>query len=233
VSLLSNSNREPILCYVTDRRILSTVEPAGRLEVLLCKIGAAASAGVDWIQIREKDLFGRDSAWLTRQALKRAAESAVGGANPARILVNDRLDVALAERAGGVHLPEKGFAVPEAKRLANSRGQGKDFLVGVSCHGLEAARRAATEGADYIFFGPLFATPSKTAYGAPQGLERLAEVCRMVSVPVLAIGGITRENVAPCLSAGASGVAAIRLFQDTEDLASLVQAMRKPVPYNN
>jgi thiamine-phosphate pyrophosphorylase len=213
---------------VTDRHILSGVEPADPLESLLHIISSAAAAGIDWIQIREKDLFGKDCASLTHEALKRAAASSARGANSPRIFVNDRLDVALAERAGGVHLGERSLAVEEAKRLVDSRGRGGDFLIGVSTHSLGAARSAARDGADYIFFGPVFATPSKASYGPPQGLERLAEVCHAVSIPVLAIGGITPENTLSCLSAGTAGVAAIRLFQDAPDLKSLVQAMRKP-----
>jgi len=94
---------------------------------------------------------------------------------------------------------------------------------------MEAARTAASGGADYLFFGPVFATPSKEAYGLPQGLERLAEVCRSVPIPVLAIGGITVANASACLAAGSSGIAAIRLFQDAPDMLALVQSLRKLV----
>jgi len=92
---------------------------------------------------------------------------------------------------------------------------------------MEAARTAASGGADYLSFGPVFATPAKEAYGPPQGLERLAEVCRSVPIPVLAIGGITVANASACLAAGASGIAAIRLFQDAPDMLALVQSLRK------
>jgi len=227
VSRVSNSTREPLLCYVTDRRGLSGVETQEARQALLRKIRAAAAAGVDWIQIREKDLSGRDCSALTREALQRAAKSSASGRAPTRILVNDRLDVALSEGAGGVHLGESSLPVEEAKRLVLARGQQKDFLIGVSCHSLEAAKSAARSGADYLFFGPVFATPSKAAYGSPQGLERLAEVCRAVSIPVLAIGGITLENGKSCFSASAAGIAAIRLFQDADDLPWLVRALRQ------
>jgi len=187
----------------------------------------AAAAGVDWIQIREKDLSGRDCGLLTREALQRAAKSRAGNATPTRILVNDRLDVALSEGAGGVHLSENSLPLPEAKRLVRAQALSQDFLIGVSCHSLEAARSTASGGADYLFFGPIFSTPSKAAFGAPQGLERFAEVCRAVSIPVLAIGGITLANASACLAAGASGIAAIRLFQDARDMSSLVQSLRQ------
>jgi thiamine-phosphate pyrophosphorylase len=193
----------------------------------LLRVETAAAAGVDWIQIREKDLSGRDCGLLTREALQRAAKSRAGNATPTRILVNDRLDVALSEGAGGVHLSENSLPLPEAKRLVRAQALSQDFLIGVSCHSLEAARSAASGGADYLFFGPIFSTPSKAAFGAPQGLERFAEVCRAVSIPVLAIGGITLANASACLAAGASGIAAIRLFQDARDITSLVQSLRK------
>ncbi len=225
MSRLGKSSGGLILCYVTDRHSLSEAESRKAQELLLSKIEAAAAAGVDWIQIREKDLSGRDCGLLTREALQRAAKSTARNAAPTLILVNDRQDVALSERAGGVHLGEDSLPLLEAKRLSNAQGQ--DFLIGVSCHSLEAARSAASGGADYLFFGPVFATPSKAAFGAPQGLDRLADVGRAVTIPVLAIGGITLTNASDCLAAGASGIAAIRLFQDARDMSSLVQSLRK------
>jgi thiamine-phosphate pyrophosphorylase len=227
VSRLNKTSSGPLLCYVTDRRSLSEINPAEQLETLLHQIGAAAEAGVDWIQIREKDLSGKDYSSITHEALKRAAKSSASKTVATRILVNDRVDVALAERAGGVHLGEKSLPIGEARRVVENRGEEKDFLVGVSCHSLEQAVAAASGGADYLFFGPVFGTPSKVAFGEPQGLVRLAEVCRAVSIPVLAIGGITLANAADCLAAGASGIAAIRLFQDARELGSFVQSLRK------
>jgi len=225
MSRLGKSSGGLILCYVTDRHSLSEAESRKAQELLLSKIEAAAAAGVDWIQIREKDLSGRDCGLLTREALQRAAKSTASNAAPTLILVNDRQDVALSERAGGVHLGEDSLPLLEAKRLSNAQAQGQDFLIGVSCHSLEAARSAASGGADYLFFGPVFA--SKAAFGAPQGLDRLADVCRAVTIPVLAIGGITLANASDCLAASASGIAAIRLFQDARDMSCLVQSLRK------
>jgi thiamine-phosphate pyrophosphorylase len=143
--------------------------------------------------------------------------------------VNDRLDVALAEPSDGVHLGENSLPVEDARRLLlafRTHAFARDFLIGVSCHSPEAAKSAAAGGADYIFFGPVFATPSKAAYGVPQGLERLAEVCSSVNIPVLAIGGISLANAASCFSAGASGIAAIRFFQDSADPVGVVRALR-------
>ena len=226
MSRRSNLRLTPVLCYVTDRHLVPVGAAADTREALLDKIGAAAAAGVDWIQIREKDLSGKDFAQLTRDALQGVAKTAANRATPVRIIVNDRLDIALSNRASGVHLSEDGLPIAEVKRLVNSSSNSKDFLVGKSCHSLEAAKSAEKSGAEYIFFGPIFATPSKAAYGAPQGLERLAEICRAVSIPVLAIGGVTVETAVACLRVGASGIAGIRLFQDASDLRSVAGILR-------
>jgi thiamine-phosphate pyrophosphorylase len=226
VSHVNKPNRVLILCYVTDRQALCKGRELDAREALLQKIQEAATAGVDWIQIRERDLSGKECAALTTAAIERAAGPPTNRQGPIRILVNDRLDVALSQAAGGVHLGENSLPVEKARKLADSRIPSQDFLIGVSCHSLKAATAAAKGGTNYIFFGPVFATPSKAAYGAPQGLARLAEVCRVVSLPVIAIGGITLDNAAHCLTAGASGIAAIRLFQDGQDLASLVKELR-------
>jgi thiamine-phosphate pyrophosphorylase len=222
---------KPILCYITDRRSLSAPPQKDLMDPLLDKIDLLAAAGIDWIQLREKDLSGKHSASLTREALKRVSKQAGHSKSATRIIVNDRLDVALAEQAAGVHLGENSLPVEEAKRLLlaypAAQTLAHKFLVGVSCHSLEAAKSAAAAGADYLYFGPIFATPSKAAYGAPHGLDRLAGVCGSVDIPVLAIGGITLENTSSCLSAGASGLAAIRLFQDSPDAASLVRSLRQ------
>lgn len=227
--LLPGKLRKPILCYVTDRKLLPGNTDESRLEWLLKKIESLAVAGVDWIQIREKDLPGNALAALTRNALERISRAAPGksaeGLIAPRMIVNDRLDVALAERAGGVHLGENSLPVAEVKRLLMAHS--RDFVVGVSCHSLDAARAAAADGADYLFFGPVFPTPSKAAFGLPQGLDRLREVCASVSIPVLAIGGITVDNAPACLAAGASGLAAVRLFQDTPHPSSTVHTLRQ------
>jgi len=227
VSPLNKSQRVPLLCYVTDRRSLVAAEPAEVRDILLRKVAAAAAAGVDWIQIREKDLSAKECSALTRDVLQLIANSVADVRSRARIVVNDRLDVALAVQADGVHLGEKSLPPQEARRFVNLLRREKDFLIGASCHSLEAVKVAEQDGADYLIFGPVFATPAKAVYGAPQGLEQLAEVCRAVALPVLAIGGITLENAASCLSAGASGIAVIRLFQDAGDMTAVVRALRR------
>jgi thiamine-phosphate pyrophosphorylase len=206
------------LCYVTNRKELSAVV-AEQTRLLLEKMESAARAGVDWLQIREKDLSGRELAALAAAALRRIPRSC-------GILVNDRLDVALACGAGGVHLSEASLPVADAKRLARESIPGADFLVGASVHSLGSALAAEQDGADYLIFGPVYETPSKLAFGQSQGLERLGEICRRISTPVLAIGGITARNAHRCVEAGASGIAAIRLFQNEENLDELVGRLR-------
>ena len=211
--------REITLCYVTERKGLE-VSPENQCEALVGRMEIAARAGVDWIQLREKDLPGRALAELLREALRRVPAGC-------RILLNDRLDVACALGAGGVHLGEESLSVEDARRLVGGRGATQDFLVGASTHSLAAALSAEKAGADYLVFGPVYATPSKAQYGPPQGIERLTEVCHAVSLPVLAIGGITLENARACLEAGASGIAAIRLFEEAGDLETVVEALSR------
>lgn len=211
-----------ILCYVTDRQSLHIAAGQGREAALAQHIESAVRAGVDWVQIREKDLPGNNLMELTRAAMRACNNSPAQ--NRARVLVNDRCDVAWAAGAAGVHLGEKSLPV----RVVVDARRGREpatFMVGTSCHSLDAAIRAAEEGGDYLFFGPVFATPSKVEFGAPQGLGKLAEVCRAVSIPVVAIGGITLANARACHNAGAAGIAAIRLFQQSGNLAEIVTSL--------
>lgn len=218
----------PILCYVTDRQSLPLSGNQNAVDLLSKKIAAVVVAGADWIQIREKDLPGKACASLVREAKQYCSASTPAST---RIIVNDRLDVALAEQAGGVHLGENSIPAAAAKGLIlRAEQDGKlaaDFLLGASCHSVGAAQTAAADGADYVFFGPVFATPSKAVYGVPQGLDHLAEVCAAVKIPVLAIGGITLENAGACLACGAAGIAAIRLFQDAPRPEKIISAFRQ------
>ncbi len=183
-------------CYITDRRTLPVHTK------LIDNIARNLAAGVEWIQIREKDLSARELFDLTALAL--------GLPNPhqAKILVNTRVDVALAAGANGAHLPG-GSPAPRRWRACSPKG----FLMGVSCHTLDEVRAGEQEGADYVVFGPVFAPRSKVTDLEPRGLNRLAEAARAVRIPVLALGGITRENAPDCMRAGAAGVAAISLYQ--------------------
>ncbi|MFZ0213636.1 MAG: thiamine phosphate synthase [Candidatus Acidiferrales bacterium] len=206
-----------VLCYVTDRHLTDSDSPAA--DLLAC-IERAAAAGIDWIQIREKGIEARELLELARRGIT-AVKNRPG--TPARVLVNDRLDVALAAGAAGVHLGGTSVPVAEVVRWRREENAASDFLIGVSCHRLDEAMEAEKAGASYIFFGPIFETPSKIVFGAPQGMEKLREVCSSVRIPVLAIGGITEENAGACFRAGAQGIAAIRMFQQAPDRATLLE----------
>jgi thiamine-phosphate pyrophosphorylase len=232
---LPNNLRRPILCFVTDRRALAKASQEGASHALLQVIVAAAEAGVDWIQIREKDLSTKEYSWLVKEALEHTVRPVGSGdRRAATIIVNGHLSVALARGAGGVHLGVDHLPVAETLSAVTSHYSAHprkpSFVVGSSCHSLQAAISASDEGADYISFGPVFATPSKAVYGPPQGLAKLEDVCRAVTIPVLAIGGVTLENAASCLEVGASGVAAIRLFQDAPDIRSVVEKLHGLTP---
>jgi thiamine-phosphate pyrophosphorylase len=210
-----------IVCYVTSRTSLASGAP---IPSLLDKIRAAIEAGADWVQIREKDLPARELAALAREAGAAAARTRGIAGKPA-IFVNDRLDVALASGASGVHLGRESAPAREVVRWCRSGNAPADFRIGVSCHSLEETREAESARADYVFFGPVYDTPSKRTFGAPKGIERLAEACRCVRIPVIAIGGVNAENATECLGAGAAGIAAIRMFQEVSDARALKEAV--------
>lgn len=174
---------------VTDRSLC----PGGSLTA---RVARAVAGGVDIVQLRERDMLAGELLSLALE-LREATEGR------SLLVVNDRADVALAAGADGLHLPERGLPVAAARRLL---GEGR--LVGRSVHSLAEAVRAAEEGADYLVVGSIYATRSHPG-ASPAGLGLLREVAARVSLPVLAIGGITAERVAEVVQAGASGVAVI------------------------
>ena len=184
-------SRFPSLLVVSDRRATG-----GR--ALPEVIRESLAGGGRWFQLREKDLDGGE---LHALASVLAAEIHAHGG---RLLVNDRIDVAIAAGADGVVLPVSSFPTDVARRLI-----GPERLLARSTHSTAEVERAAAEGCDFVLFGPVFATPSKESYGPPQGLERL-RAASAHRIPVVAIGGVTEATAPQALSAGASGVAVIR-----------------------
>jgi thiamine-phosphate pyrophosphorylase len=186
-----------VRCYITDRKLLAPGM------TLVNAIARAMGNGANWIQIREKDLSSRALYEVTVQAVAMAAPMGI------KILVNSRLDIALAAGAAGVHLPG-GSPSPKNWRAIAPPG----FLIGTSCHTLAELRAAQDEGADYAVFGPVFPPRSKVSDLAPRGLVGLERAVRAVNIPILALGGVTHDNAEECTAAGAAGVAAISFFQD-------------------
>lgn len=188
--------RRPLICLVTDRRRLPKPEDV----VLLAS--AASSAGVDLIQVRERDLDDRRLLDLAVRII-RAVEP------PTIVVVNERADIARAAGAGGVHLRGDSFAADRLRAVVPG-----GFLIGRSVHDAAEASAVAATGVDYLVMGTMFATASKPPGAPAAGIPRLERACRGVTVPILAIGGMTTTNAAAAAAAGAAGVAAIGLFSD-------------------
>ena len=163
--------------------------------------GRSASRRADWMQVRAKDMPARALTELVR---------GLTGRGP-KIIVNTRVDVALAAGAQGVHLPARSVAPWRWRALT-----GADFLIGVSCHTLFEVARAEEEGADYVFLSPIFETASKPGYGPALGVEVLREACGLVRIPVLALGGVDERRAEICVAAGAAGFASISAFAASE-----------------
>ena len=199
----------PIICLVTDGRA-----DAARL---LDRIRAAARAAVDLDQIREPELPDRKLLDVARRAC-----DAVQG-TPTRILVNDRLDVALAAAAHGVHLRGNSFGAARVRAHA-----GPALLIGRSVHSLDEAIAAERDGGcDYLFFGTVFPSSSKPEGHRVAGVDALREVCARVTLPVLAIGGLTASTIGGLKQAGAAGVAAIGLFDDVASMPFTIELVRR------
>jgi len=220
-----------LLYYITDRAAFGADEPTRRSR-LLEKISEAARAGVDSIQLREKDLSTRDLEALARETVRVIHESGQTTGRPlTSLLINSRIDVALATGADGLHLRSDDVSPEEVRRIWSSCGAGAHArentalhpLIAVSCHTLQEVSEAAHQKASFAVFAPVF--EKKGALDStPTGLVALAEACK-ADIPVLALGGITLANGRACLDAGAAGIAAIRLFQEN-DIAEIVSSLR-------
>jgi thiamine-phosphate pyrophosphorylase len=210
-----------LLLYITDRTQFPGDEGA-RQRALLAKVAEATGCGVDLIQLREKDLSGRNLETLACAAMRVVRENSpppTKNRRATRLLINSRNDVAIACGTDGVHLRELDISPSEARGIW-AKGGHSSTVLSISCHSAAAVARAASEGADYSVFAPVFEKK-----GEPQaGLDGLREACRD-KIPVLALGGVTVENAQACLDAGAVGVAAIRLFQEN-DIAEVVRKLR-------
>lgn len=202
----------PVVHLITDRRLVGDL--AARLDAAL----AGLVPGLVAVHLREKDLGGAALLALARRLLPVVR-------NHGQLLVlNDRLDVALAAGADGVHLPAAGLPPAEARSLL-----GPGALIGVSCHGTADVVRARGGGASFATFGPVWDTPSKRAYGAPVGLRALAEG-KTLGLPLVALGGVTPANAPQAFAAGAAGVAVIRAWLEAPDPAAVVRALAGAAP---
>ncbi|MDT8068610.1 MAG: thiamine phosphate synthase [Terriglobia bacterium] len=228
-----------ILYYITDRKQFPGIHTE-QLHALLSRITAAAKAGVDYIQLREKDLSARELESLARQALQGVRDH---GANT-RLLINSRVDVALAVGADGVHLTSTDISAADARSIwAASVAQTRPstpvpWKVAVSCHSPADVRLAESHGADFVVLAPIFEKARTTV--PPLGLAALRQATRVgepldrrveagdqrSTIPVLALGGITIENAAECMRVGAAGIAGIRIFQEG-DITETAGALRE------
>lgn len=181
---------------------------------LFASVEMALAGGVRALQLRAKDLPA-DELYNCAIALK-----PLTARFDARLLINDRIDVALAAGANGVHLGEHSLPIREARRLL-----GKDAIIGRSTHQAEDIIKAAREGADFVTFSPVYFTPSKAPYGPPQGIEALRRACTCSPLPVLALGGIRCDRIREVRATGASGVALISAILAASDPEAAARAM--------
>jgi thiamine-phosphate diphosphorylase len=211
----------PILQLVTDRRRHATLTGPASLDRIVETARRAAEGGIDLIQIREAGLADRDLLALVTRVLSAVRHTA------ARVLVNGRTDVALAAAAHGVHLPASAPVASRVRRIVAA-----DFVIGRSVHSRAEAQAAEADGGcDYLTFGTVFATTSKPADHTIAGMPTLQEVCTAVRLPILAIGGLSRERMPEVAKAGAAGVAAIGLFADAsagdaQEMRTIVDGLR-------
>ncbi len=202
------------LYYITDRHLFPG-SPEDQQRLVLAKIAECVAAGVDYIQLREKDLGGGELCRLAEEAMR-----LIPSGSRTRLLINSRVDIALACGAHGVHLPANGLRVRDARTIFEKAGK-RDALVAVSTHSVEEVLDACEQGADFVVFGPVFEKKAGLTAG---GLAILAEACR-ISIPVFALGGVTVGNAGQCQEKGAAGIAGIRLFQGNS-LKDILNATR-------
>jgi thiamine-phosphate pyrophosphorylase len=218
-----------LLLYITDRTAFPGAETARRRR-LLETISEAARCGVDYIQLREKDLSARELELLAREAVAAVRDNSnqkTENPTPSTVLlINSRTDIALAVGAAGVHLRSDDISLSEARSIwkhgaGNLQREGSP-IISVACHSQKEVEQAAASQADFAVFAPVFEKPHSSTH--PAGLDALRQACR-APVPVLALGGVTLDDAARCLAAGAAGIAAIRLFQE-HSIADVAHRLR-------
>ena len=202
----------PRLYLLTDRHNTSQ-------RPLTSVISQAAEAGVRLIQIREKDLDTRQTIELI-QTLKPLITQYQG-----KVLLNDRVDLAIALDADGVHLRSDSLPLPLARRM-----MGNDKLIGISTHSVRDAQKAEDEGADFVVLGPIYDTPSKRIHGSPLGLDTLEAACQACRIPIFAIGGMKPEHVHDVMSSGAYGIAVISSILQAADVPRRTQHLLSQLP---
>ena len=198
------------LYLITDRHLTRTPLPEALQQAL--------RGGVRAVQVREKDLPVRELLALARELRSITWEF------NARLFINDRVDVAIAVGADGVHLGNKSMPAAAVRKIV-----GKKMLIGVSTHSLGEAENAERAGADFITFGPIFVTPSKMRYGAPTGVEALGTIKEHVRIPVLGLGGVRPDNILRVLRAGADGIAMISAILAADDIQSAAEMMNQRI----
>ncbi|HVQ65076.1 MAG TPA: thiamine phosphate synthase, partial [Terriglobia bacterium] len=195
------------LLVVTDRH-----QTKGRPLVSLLQ--RVLAAGISTIQLRERDLSARELVALAREV------RVVTGSCNSQLLINDRIDVALALEGVGVHLRSNSLPPSVARRLL-----GPQRLMGISVHSVEEAVQAESQGANYIVLGPIYETPSKQMFGPPLGIQTLEKACRLVRIPIVGIGGVTAERAREMRRAGAFGVAVITAILGADDVESATREL--------
>jgi thiamine-phosphate pyrophosphorylase len=213
-----------LLYYITDRTQFPEAE-SERRERLLRKIAEAAHAGVDCVQLREKDLPARELESLAQEAAQAIRDSR----SRTRLLINSRTDIALAAQADGVHLTSNDISPVDVRKIWRAARKPHEPIIGVSCHKEAEVIEAKRAAADFVVFGPVFEKRaagelSRAGTGPGTGMDQLRKVCQH-KIPVIALGGVTLQDTPSCIEAGASGVAGIRLFQEG-DMSITVAKLR-------
>lgn len=203
------------LYLITDRHQVGGMR-------LIDVVEEALKGGVRGVQLREKELSSRELYELAYDMRK------LTNRYSARLIINDRVDIAMAVDADGVHLGLNSLPIHRVRRLI-----GDNRLIGLSCHNQVNAIMAQEKGADFITFGPVYYTPSKAQYGKPVGVDKLEIVSHLLDIPIFALGGIKRDNINEVVAAGADGIALVSAIIASDDPRSEAEAMISLLPPTN